>query len=274
MFIEILKAIVIGIVQGITEWLPISSTGHMILVNQFLQMDVSPQFEEMFLVVIQLGSILAVLVLYFNKLNPFSGKKNKQEKQNTISLWMKVIVAAIPAGIIGILFDDQIDAFFYDNVYVIAAALIIYGILFIVIENYNEKKSFRVETVEDLSYGDALKMGLFQMLALIPGTSRSGSTIIGGMLSGISRVAAAEFSFFLAIPVMLGASFLKLLKYGFSYTTNEWLILMVAVVVAFVVSVLAIRFLMDYIKKHDFKIFGYYRIILGIIVIIYFLLVR
>jgi len=270
---EIIKVIIIGIVQGITEWLPISSTGHMILVEQFLNLKVSPEFKNMFFVVIQLGSILAVLVLYFHKLNPFSLRKDKIEKKKTLTLWMKVLVAAIPAGVIGVLFDDQIDAFFFDNVYVIAAALIFYGILFILLENMNEKKEVRVKTVDELSFLDAFKIGLFQVLALIPGTSRSGSTIIGGMTNGISRVAVAEFSFFLALPVMLGASLLKMIKFGFQYTINEWMILFVGVVIAFVVSLFAIRFLMNYIKKHDFKIFGYYRIILGIIVLLYFLLV-
>ena len=270
---ELVKAIIIGIVQGITEWLPISSTGHMILIEQFLNLDVSPEFKSMFFVVIQLGSILAVLVLYFHKLNPFSLKKDKKERKKTITLWLKVLVAAIPAGAIGVLFDDEIDAFFFNNVFIIAAALIIYGVLFIVLENLNKNKNAQVKTVEELSFFDAFIIGLYQMLALIPGTSRSGSTIIGGINSGIGRTAVAEFSFFLAIPVMLGASFLKIIKFGINYTLNEWMILIVGVVVAFVVSVLAIRFLINYIKKHDFKVFGYYRIILGIIVILYFLLV-
>jgi undecaprenyl-diphosphatase UppP len=272
MLIEIIKAIILGIIQGITEWLPISSTGHMILVNQFLQLEISPEFQSLFFVVIQLGSILAVVVSFFHKLNPFSFKKTGEERKATIVLWLKVLVAAIPAGVIGVLFDDIIDEVFFDNVYIIATTLIIYGFIFIFLEILNKSRKLRAETVDDITFVDAIVIGLFQVLSLIPGTSRSGSTIIGGMISGVSRVAVAEFSFFLALPVMAGASLLKLLKFGFVFTLNEIIILVVGVLVAFGVSLFAIRFLMDYIKKHDFKVFGYYRIILGIIVLLYFLL--
>jgi undecaprenyl-diphosphatase UppP len=274
MLIEIIKAIILGIIQGITEWLPISSTGHMILVNQFLQLDISPEFQSLFFVVIQLGSILAVVVLFFNKLNPFSLKKTGAERKATIVLWLKVLVAAIPAGVIGVLFDDIIDEIFFDNVYIIATTLIIYGLIFILLEILNKSRKLRAETVDDITFVDAIVIGLFQVLSLIPGTSRSGSTILGGMISGINRVAVAEFSFFLALPVMAGASLLKLVKFGFVFTLSEIFILVVGVLVAFGVSLFAIRFLMDYIKKHDFKVFGFYRIILGVIVLLYFLLIK
>lgn len=268
-FIEIFKAIFLGIVEGITEWLPISSTGHMILVDEFLPLNVSESFKEMFFVVIQLGAILAVLFIYFNKLNPFAPKKSPKEKHQTFILWFKVIFACIPAGIIGILFNDLIDKVFY-NYIVVAIMLILYGILFIYIENTNKNKMPKVTSLQKLSYKTAFIIGLFQVLALIPGTSRSGATIVGAMLIGTSRVVAAEFTFFLAIPVMLGASALKLLKFGFNYTGMEIAILSVGTIVSFVVSVLAIKFLMGYIKKHDFKAFGYYRIGLGILVLAYF----
>ncbi len=263
--IEILKAVLLGIVQGITEWLPVSSTGHMILVDEFVKLNFSPTFISTFLVVIQFGSILAVLLIFFKKLNPFDSSKSKVEKKETLSLWAKVIVAVIPSGIIGILFEEDIDRLFFNSTTV---ALIIYGVIMIVIENRNKKPA--VSDFSQVSYKLALGIGLFQCLALIPGTSRSGSTIIGATLLGASRYVAAEFSFFLAIPTMLGASLLKLLKAGFVFSGFEWLVLGVGSVVAFVVSVIVIKFFMDYIKKHDFKAFGYYRIVLGIIVLLYF----
>lgn len=270
-FIEILKAIFFGIVQGITEWLPISSTGHMILLDEFIKMDVSKEFMDLFLVVVQLGSILAVVVLFFHKLNPFSPKKTVQERRDTLSLWGKVLVAAIPAGIIGLLFGDEIQAQCY-NFPVVAVALIVYGIAFIIIENKNRNRRPLVKDFQKLNYRVALVIGIFQILALIPGTSRSGSTILGAILIGCSRYVAAEFSFFLAIPMMLGASGLELIKAGFDFTSSEWVILIIGMVVAFVVSLFAIKFLMNFIKKHNFKAFGYYRIILGAVLLIYFVI--
>ncbi len=270
-FIEIIKTIFLGIVQGITEWLPISSTGHMILTDEFIHLNVSQVFMDMFLVVIQLGSILAVLVLYFHKLNPFSPKKNTVEKQETLSLWLKVIIAIIPAGVIGVLFNDKIDELFF-NYQTVTITLILYGILFIVVENYNKRRTPKVDTLEKLDFKTAFLIGCFQILSLIPGTSRSGSTILGAILIGTSRNIAAEFSFFLAVPIMFGASLIKLLKFGFSFTNNELIILLTGMITAFVVSILAIKFLVGYIKKHDFKAFGYYRIILGLVVITYFAL--
>lgn len=267
-FIEILKAIVLGIIEGITEWLPISSTGHMILADELIKLNVSDEFMEMFRVVIQLGAIMAVVVLYFNKLNPFSSRKTLREKRDTYSLWFKVIVACIPAGIIGILFDDKIDEFFY-NYITVAITLIVYGVLFIVIESQNKKRN-KIDSFSKLSYKTAFLIGMFQLLALIPGTSRSGTTILGAILLGTSRYIAAEFSFFLAIPVMFGASALKIVKFGFSFTGMEAAILISGLITAFIVSVFAIKFLTGYIKKHDFKVFGYYRIVLGIIVLLYF----
>lgn len=268
-FIEILKAIFLGIVEGITEWLPISSTGHMILVDEFLNLNVSDSFKEMFFVVIQLGAILAVLYIYFHKLNPFSPKKTKKENHQTMVLWFKVIAACIPAGVIGILFDDWIDKVFY-NYFVVAVTLILYGILFIYIENTNENREMKYTSLQKLPYKTAFIIGLFQVLALIPGTSRSGATIVGAMLVGTSRVVATEFTFFLAIPVMLGASVLKLLKFGFNFSSEELILLGTGTFVSFIVSVFAIKFLVGYIKKNDFKPFGYYRIVLGALVLIYF----
>ncbi|MEG0229121.1 MAG: undecaprenyl-diphosphate phosphatase [Oscillospiraceae bacterium] len=271
---EILKTIFLGIVQGITEWLPISSTGHLILVDEFLQLNVSESFKNMFDVVIQFGSILAVVLLYFNKLNPFSSKKNTLEKKDTYSLWLKVAVGCIPAAIIGFLFDDFIDKY-CRNGWVIAAMLIIYGVLFIVIENRNKNRKPQISNIGDLTYKTALIIGVFQMLALIPGTSRSGATIVGAILIGIARPVAAEYTFFLAIPTMFGASAVKFIKFikesGFGMSGNEIILLLIGMIVSFVVSVFAIKFLMGYIKKHDFKVFGWYRIILGVIVLLYFL---
>mgnify|MGYP000908004544 CR=1 FL=1 len=273
---ELFKAALIGIVQGITEWLPVSSTGHMILFNEFIKMNVSETFMSTFLVVIQFGSILAVLTIFFKKLNPFDASKTKIQKSETIDLWIKVIIAVIPSGILGLLFDDTIDALFF-NPTTVAIALIVYGIIMIMLENRNKKPS--VNSFSEVSYKLAIGIGLFQCLALIPGTSRSGSTIIGAVLLGTSRYIATEFSFFLAVPTMLGASALKLVKTGFAFSGFEWLILATGSIVAYIVSILAIKFLLDYIKKHDFKVFGYYRIalgvlILGILVLAYFFLIK
>lgn len=270
---DLLKAVIFGIIEGLTEWLPISSTGHMILANEWIKMNLSAQFMEMFLVVIQFGAILAVIVLYFHKLNPFSRRKSVRQRRETVSLWMKVLFACIPAGIIGILFDDPINAIFY-NYQTVAVMLILYGILFILVENRNRGKIPSIRNFPSMSYRTALMIGFFQVLALIPGTSRSGATILGAILIGTSREIAAEFTFFLAIPVMLGASLVKMAKFGFSYTPTEVEVLLCGMVTAFLVSIFAIRFLMGYIKKHDFKPFGYYRIALGAVVLLYFGLVR
>lgn len=267
--IEILKAVLLGIVQGITEWLPISSTGHMILVDEFLQLNFSDVFVNTFLVVIQFGSILAVLTIYFNLLNPFSGRKTPDQRKDTMSLWFKVAVAIIPSGVVGILFEDKIDELFYNPV-VVALALIIYGVIMIFIEGGRRRS--RVKNFSDMSYGLAFAIGIFQCLALIPGTSRSGSTIIGALLLGTSKLVATEFSFFMAVPTMMGASAVKLIKAGFAFSGYEWTVLLTGSLVAYVVSIFAIKFLMGYIKKHDFKAFGYYRIVLGILVLSYFYL--
>lgn len=269
--LEILKAILLGIVEGITEWLPISSTGHMILLEEFIRLEASEEFMEMFRVVIQLGAILAVVLLYFHKLNPFSPKKSKQEKKDTMSIWYKVIVGVIPAGVLGVLFDDWFDEHFY-NFIMVAVMLIVYGVLFIMIEDRNKDKKPKIDSFNDLSYKTALIIGLFQVLSLVPGTSRSGVTILGAIILGSSRFIAAEFSFFLSIPVMFGASALKLIKFGFNFTSMELAILFTGMVVAFIVSVIAIKFLLTYIKRNDFKAFGWYRIVLGILVLGYFLL--
>ena len=272
MFIEILKAAFYGIVQGITEWLPISSTGHMILFEQLIPLDVSKSFWDMFLVVIQFGSILAVVLLYWNKLWPWSRTKNELERKKTYNLWGKVLVGVIPAAVIGLLFDDIISEYLY-NYTTVAITLIIYGVLFIVVENMNRVKHPTIRNLQKLDYKTALFIGAFQVLALIPGTSRSGATIIGALLLGCSRYVAAEYSFFLAVPVMLGASGLKIVKYfvktGVGFTGTETAILITGMIVAFVVSIFAIKFLMGYIRNHNFKVFGYYRIILGIIILIY-----
>lgn len=268
--ILLIKTIILGIIEGITEWLPISSTGHLILADEFIKMNMSDAFMEMFNVVIQLGAIMAVVVLYFHKLNPFSPRKNRREKGDTMILWTKVILAVIPAAVIGIPLDDLMNEYFY-NPPVVAAALIIYGILFIMIENRNKKRRRRpMDDLDRLSYPMALAIGIFQVLSLIPGTSRSGSTILGGILLGCSRTVAAEFSFFLGIPVMFGASFIKILKFGFHFTGTEAAVLIIGMLVSFLVSIIAIKFLLGYIKRNDFKAFGVYRIILGILVIGYF----
>ncbi len=273
-FIEALKVIFLGIVEGITEWLPISSTGHMLLVDEFLQLDMSGTFKEMFFVVIQLGAILAVVVLFWDKMFPFQWKDRSRSvvKKETFSLWFKVVVACIPGAVVTILFDDYIEAHLHTPV-VIAAALIIYGAAFILVENWNKRRTPRIGRLTDITYSTALMIGLFQVLSIIPGTSRSGATIVGALLIGVSRVAAAEFTFFLAVPVMFGLSGLKMLKFGLDFTAPELAVLVLGMAVAFAVSVLVIKFLMSYIKKHDFKVFGWYRIVLGIVVLIYFTLV-
>ena len=317
MLIEIVKALIIGVVEGITEWLPISSTGHMILVDEFIKLQVSPQFLELFLVVIQIGAICAVLILYFHKLNPFSPKKSRTQKRSTWRLWGMVVIGCIPAAIIGFTLDDFFNEYFY-NAWTVALMLILYGIVFIVLERHNRKREraylashpsaqekvvrgkhvrasaitaateaapgtdgdiaesdlFKVHTVDDIDWKTALKIGCFQMLAIIPGTSRSGSTIIGGMLCGCSRTAATEFTFFLAIPVMFGWGLLKTVKYilelGMAMSTTEIAVLVTGIVTAFVVSIVAIKFLMGYIKRNDFTAFGVYRIIVGVVVLAYF----
>lgn len=270
--IELIKVVILGVVEGLTEWLPVSSTGHMILVDEFIKLDVDKKFMDMFLVVIQLGAILAVVVLNFERLNPFSSWKTRQEKRETIDLWMKVVVACVPAAVIGLAFNDYMEEHFM-NAPVVAFTLIFYGVLFIVIENYNKHRRPRVSRLERLDYKTALIIGMFQVLSLVPGTSRSGSTIIGGILFGTSRYVATEFTFFLAIPVMFGASLLKLVKFGFHYTGAEMLILVLGMATAFVVSIASIKFLLQYIKTNDFKAFGWYRIALGIIVLAYLFLV-
>ena len=268
-FIEILKVIFLGIVEGITEWLPISSTGHMLLVDEIITLNMSEAFKEMFFVVIQLGAIIAVVVMFWKKMFPFQFKEKAQPivKKDTFSLWFKVAVACVPSAIMGILFDDYLDAHLHTPI-VIAIMLIFYGVLFIVIENWNKKRTSTIKSLADITYKTALIIGVFQVLSLIPGTSRSGATIIGALLIGVSRVAAAEFTFFLAVPTMLGASAFKLLKFGFNFTSVELLTLVLGMAVAFAVSVLVIKFLMSYIKKHDFKAFGWYRIVLGILVVL------
>ena len=291
--VEFIKVVFLGIVEGITEWLPISSTGHMILVDEFIKLDVTPEFKEFFLVVIQLGAILAVVVLYWSNLWPFYIREIPKKKQAAIRsqgavsrwvltfvekycdkekwiLWFKILVACIPTIVIALPFNDVIEEKF-NNYVVVAIALIVYGVIFIIIENYNKKRRPVCTSLEDMSFKTAFLIGIFQVLSVIPGTSRSGSTIIGGILVGTSRTVAAEFTFFLAIPVMFGASLLKLVKFGFAFTGTEVVILVTGVVVAFVVSILAIKFLMGYIKKHDFKAFGWYRIILGVLVLGYFI---
>ncbi len=268
---EILVAIFLGIVEGITEWLPISSTGHMILVENFIQLKASDAFKEMFFVVIQLGAILAVVILYFNKLNPLSLKKTPRERMDTMNIWFKVVVGALPAAILGFLFDDWLDEHLY-NYQTVALTLILYGILFIVIENRNRNKSDKITSFSELTYQTAFLIGMFQVLSLIPGTSRSGATILGAIILGSSRFIAAEFSFFLSIPIMFGASALKLFKFGFAFQGTEIVILLTGMVVAFMVSVFIIRYLMDFIKNNNFKPFGWYRIVLGVVVIGYFAL--
>ena len=268
-FIELLKVIFLGIVEGITEWLPISSTGHLILVEELIKLQQNDAFKNMFNVVIQFGSIMAVVVIYFHKLNPFSPTKTQKQKMMTIQLWIKVIIGTLPAMIVGLLLNDWIEAKM-SNAYVVAFMLILYGILFIVIENINAKREPRVTKLSQLSVPTVLLIGVFQMMAMIPGTSRSGATIVGALALGVSRGVAAEFTFFLAIPVMFGASALKLFKFGLAFTPMQVFLLLLGMLVSFGVSIIAIKFLMKYIRNNDFKVFGYYRIVLGIIVFLYF----
>lgn len=283
-FMQLLIAALFGLVEGITEWLPVSSTGHMILLNELISFNVSEEFYSMFEVVIQLGAIMAVVILFWKDIFPFGRKNNKEPlkktgvlsyvKKDIFILWFKILIACIPAAVIGLLFDDEIEALLY-RYEVVAAALIIFGVAFILIESRNKKKQAKVTRLADLTYSFAFFIGVFQLIAAIfPGTSRSGATIVGALLLGISRTVAAEFTFFLAIPVMFGASLLKLVKFGFAFTGSEAAILAVGMLVAFVVSIFVIKFLMDYIKKHDFKVFGWYRIILGAAVIIFFTIAR
>lgn len=288
-FIEILKVIFLGIVEGITEWLPISSTGHLILVEEFVKLDVSKEFWDMFMVVIQLGAILAVVVLYWKDIWPFRNKKPRHEnitkvekaagvlcrfvKIDKMVMWFKILVSCLPAFIIGLPFNDFIEEKF-NNWFVVAVMLMVYGVLFLVVEDYNQRRQAKIDSIDKITWKTALLIGIFQVLALIPGTSRSGATIIGGILLGTSRTVAAEYTFFLAIPVMFGASLLKVVKFGFGFTAWEGIILAVGTLVSFLVSILAIKFLMGYIKKHDFKAFGWYRIVLGIIVMLFFTVFR
>ena len=288
-FIEILKVIFLGIVEGITEWLPISSTGHLILVEEFVKLDVSQEFWDMFMVVIQLGAIMAVVVLYCKDLWPFRDKKPKHEnvtkvekaagllcrfvKIDKMIMWFKILVSCLPAIVIGLPFNDFIEEKF-NNWFVVSVMLIVYGVMFLIVEDYNEKRQAKYNSISEITWKTALFIGIFQVLSLIPGTSRSGSTIIGGILVGASRTVAAEYTFFLAIPVMFGASLLKIVKFGLNFTSWEVVILVTGMLVSFIVSILAIKFLMGYIKKHNFKVFGWYRIALGIVVILFFTIFR
>jgi len=267
--LEALKVIILGIVEGITEWLPISSTGHLILVEEFVKLNFSQSYLDMFNVVIQLGAIMAVVVIYFHRLNPFSPKKTEKQKKMTLQLWVKVVIASIPAVVVGILFNDFIEEKF-NNSYVVATMLIVVGVLFIVIENRHKGRKPQITKISQMGVPVLIWIGVFQMLAMIPGTSRSGATIVGALALGVSRTAAADFTFFLAIPAMAGASLVKLRHFGFDFTGTELGLLLLGCVVSFVVSILAIKFLLKYIQNHDFKAFGYYRIVLGIIVFLYF----
>ena len=267
--LEALKVIILGIVEGITEWLPISSTGHLILVEEFVKLNFSQSYLDMFNVVIQLGAIMAVVVIYFHRLNPFSPKKTEKQKKMTLQLWVKVVIASIPAGVVGILFNDFIEEKF-NNSYVVATMLIVVGVLFIVIENRHKGRKPQITKISQMGVPVLIWIGVFQMLAMIPGTSRSGAPIVGALALGVSRTAAADFTFFLAIPAMAGASLVKLRHFGFDFTGTELGLLLLGCVVSFVVSILAIKFLLKYIQNHDFKAFGYYRIVLGIIVFLYF----
>ena len=270
--IEILKSILFGIVQGITEWLPISSTGHMILLNEFVTLDVTPEFWEMFKVVIQFGSILAVVLIFWGKLFPFDFKSKEVIRKDVMQMWLKVVVGCIPAGLLVVFGLDEVCDALFQNYLTVAVMLILFGVLFIVIENRNRSAASKITDISQITYKTAFIIGIFQLIAAVfPGTSRSGSTIVGSLLLGVSRTVAAEFAFFLAVPTMLGASLLKLVKFGFAFSSSVIVILFVGMMVAFLVSVIVIRFLMDYIKRHDFKIFGWYRIVLGLVVIAYFM---
>ena len=272
--LEILKAVFFGIVEGVTEWLPVSSTGHLILLDEFIQLNESAEFKSMFDVVIQLGAIMAVVVLYWKQIFHFSFKTKPVIKKDIFTLWFKILTACIPAAVVGLLFDEVFEKYFYNPVSV-SIALIVIGIAFIILESFNKGKKTRVNSLSEITFKDALLIGVFQLLAAVfPGTSRSGSTIMGGLAIGVSRSVIAEFTFFLAIPVMFGASLLKMVKFGLAFTASQAAILGIAMVVAFVVSIVVIKFLMGYIKKHDFKVFGWYRIILGALVLIYFAAVK
>lgn len=271
MLIEIIKTIILGIIEGITEWLPISSTGHMIIAEEFLKLDVSPQFWNMFLVVIQLGAILAIVIMFFKNLFPWGFHKTKKETKQTFKLWYLIIIGCIPAALIGLPLNDKIEELFL-NPWIVALMLIIYGVLFIIVENRQKNKIYRVKEVNQITLKDAVLVGLFQVLSLVPGTSRSGATILGGLIIGLDRTVAASYTFYLAVPVMLGASLIKVMKFGFIFSGSEIIILGIGMLTAFIVSILTIKFLLKYIKKNDFKVFGYYRILLGLVVILYFLI--
>ena len=271
--LELFKIVIVSIIEGVTEWLPISSTGHMLLFDEFAKLNFSSEFKSVFMVVIQLGAIMAVIFTYWSSLNPFDKHKNRREKKNTIELWKKILIGAIPAGAMGILFNNFIEKYF-ENMWVISAMLMVYGILFIVIEQFRKNKNIKpkIESFGEMTYLDALKIGGYQILALIPGTSRSGSTIIGGLLTGVSRKIAVEFSFFMGIPIMLGSSALKIIKYGFKYSTTEIFYLLIALILTFIVSMFVIKSLVNYLKNNDFRIFGWYRISLAILIVGYFLI--
>jgi undecaprenyl-diphosphatase len=272
-FLEFIKVVIIGIIEGITEWLPISSTGHMILAEEFIRLNQSDDFMEMFNVVIQLGAILAVVVIFFNKLNPLDPRKSKREKADTMQLWYKVIIACLPAAVIGLAFDDVLDKYLMNSI-VVAAMLILYGVLFIIVELHNKGKQPKVNDLNRLTYKTAFLIGMFQVLSLIPGTSRSGATILGGLILGASRFVATEFTFFLAIPVMFGASLLKIVKFGLGFSGAELAVLLTGMITAFLVSIVAIKFLLQYIKNNSFTFFGVYRIVLGALVLIYFFIIK
>ena len=271
--LELFKIVIVSIIEGVTEWLPISSTGHMLLFDEFAKLNFSSEFKSVFMVVIQLGAIMAVIFTYWSNLNPFDKHKNRREKKNTIELWKKILIGAIPAGVMGILFNNFIEKYF-ENMWVISAMLMVYGILFIVIEQFRKNKNIKpkIKSFGEMTYLDALKIGGYQILALIPGTSRSGSTIIGGLLTGVSRKIAVEFSFFMGIPIMLGSSALKIVKYGFKYSTTEIFYLSVALILTFIVSMFVIKSLVNYLKDNDFRIFGWYRILLATLIVGYFLI--
>ena len=271
--LELFKIVIVSIIEGVTEWLPISSTGHMLLFDEFAKLNFSSEFKSVFMVVIQLGAIMAVIFTYWSSLNPFDKHKNRREKKNTIELWKKILIGAIPAGVMGILFNNFIEKYF-ENMWVISVMLMVYGILFIVIEQFRKNKNIKpkIESFGEMTYLDALKIGGYQILALIPGTSRSGSTIIGGLLTGVSRKIAVEFSFFMGIPIMLGSSTLKIIKYGFKYSTTEIFYLSVALILTFIVSMFVINSLVNYLKDNDFRIFGWYRILLATLIVGYFLI--
>ena len=271
--LELFKIVIVSIIEGVTEWLPISSTGHMLLFDEFAKLNFSSEFKSVFMVVIQLGAIMAVIFTYWSKLNPFDKHKNCREKKSTIEIWKKILIGAIPAGVMGILFNNFIEKYF-ENMWVISAMLMVYGILFIVIEQFRKNKNIKpkIESFGEMTYLDALKIGVYQILALIPGTSRSGSTIIGGLLTGVSRKIAVEFSFFMGIPIMLGSSTLKIVKHGFKYSTTEIFYLSVALILTFIVSMFVIKSLVNYLKENDFQIFGWYRILLATLIVGYFLI--